>query len=87
MFMFIYAQLLFNNKFQTIASVGSQQSAANVSKDRLKGGFSFFHRRGGKILGGVQVICNMPFLMLWKGHEMANQSVPGGGGEAKFLWG
>ena len=30
--------------------------------------FHFFHRRGGKILGGVQVICNMPFLMLWKGH-------------------
>ena len=26
--------------------------------------FHFFHRRGGKILGGVQVICNMPFLML-----------------------
>ena len=35
----------------------------------FKGGFSFFHRRGGKILGGVQVICNMPFLMLRKGHE------------------
>ena len=40
--------------------------------------FHFFHKRGGKILGGVQVICNMPFLLLWKGHEMANQSAPGG---------
>ena len=40
--------------------------------------FHFFHRRGGKILGGVQVICNMPFLMLREGHEMANQSAPGG---------
>ena len=28
----------------------------------------------------MQVICNMPFLMLWKGHEMANQSAPPGGG-------
>ena len=51
----------------------------------LKGGFSFFSqegwknfRRGGKILGGVQVICNMPFVMLREGHEMANQSPPGG---------
>ena len=49
-----------------------------------KGRFSFFtggwknFGRGGKILGGVQVICNMPFLMLWVGHEMANQSAPGG---------
>ena len=40
--------------------------------------FHFFHRKGGKILGGVQVRRNMPFLMLWEGHEMANQSVPGG---------
>ena len=40
--------------------------------------FHFFHRRGGKILGGVQVICNIPFLMLREGHEMANQSAPGG---------
>ena len=54
-----------------------------------KGGFSFFSqegwknfRRGGKFLGGVQVICHMPFLMLREGHEMANQSAPGGG--AKF---
>ena len=39
--------------------------------------FHFFCRRVGKILGGVQNICNMPFLMLWKGHEMASQSVPG----------
>ena len=39
-------------------------------------------RWGGKVLGGVQVICNMPFLMLWEGHEMANESVPGG--EATF---
>ena len=39
--------------------------------------FRFFYRKGGKILGGVQVRCNMPFLMLWEGHEMANQSVPG----------
>ena len=41
----------------------------------FKGGFSFFSQGGGgggKILGGVQVIRNMPFLMLWKGHEMAN---------------
>ena len=43
-----------------------------------RAGFHFFHRRGGKILGGVQVICNMTFLMLWKGHELANQSAPGG---------
>ena len=42
-------------------------------------------RRGGKILGGVQVICNMPFLMLWEEHEMANQSVPGGGGGVKHF--
>ena len=35
-------------------------------------------RRGAKILGGVQVICNMPFVMLREGHEMANQSLPGG---------
>ena len=40
--------------------------------------FHFFHRRGRKILGGVQVICNMPSLMLREGHEMANQSAPGG---------
>ena len=40
--------------------------------------FNFFHRRGGKSLGGVQVICIMPFLMLWEGHEMANQSAPAG---------
>ena len=38
--------------------------------------FIFFHRRSGKILGEVQVICNMSFI--WEGHEMANQSVPGG---------
>ena len=39
----------------------------------------------GGVLGGVQVICNMTFLMLWKGHGLANQSAPGGGGgEAKF---
>ena len=41
----------------------------------------FFHRRGGKILGGVQA-CNMPFLMLRGGGggglEMSNQSAPGG---------
>ena len=42
------------------------------------GDFHFFHRSGEKILGGVHVICNMPFLMLQEGHEMANQSVPGG---------
>ena len=40
--------------------------------------FIFFHRRGGKILGGVHVICNMLFSMFWKGHEMANESAPGG---------
>ena len=40
--------------------------------------FHFFHRRGGKNLGEVQVICNIPFLMLREGHEMANQSAPGG---------
>ena len=40
--------------------------------------FIFVHRRGGKIFGGVQVIRNVPFLMLWEGHEMANQSAPGG---------
>ena len=40
--------------------------------------FHFFHKRGGKILGGVQVICNILFLMLREGHEMANQSAPGG---------
>ena len=38
--------------------------------------------RGGKILGGVQVIYSMEFLMLWEGNEMANQSALGG--EAKF---
>ena len=43
--------------------------------------FIFFTGGGGKILGEVQVICNMPFLMLWKGYEIANQSAPGG--EAK----
>ena len=32
-----------------------------------------------KNLGGVQVICNMLFFMLHGGHEMANQSSPGGG--------
>ena len=53
----------------------------------IKGRFSLFSqegwknfRRGGKILGGVQVICNMEFLMLWEGNEMANQSAPGVGG-------
>ena len=44
--------------------------------------FFFFHRRGGKILGGVQVICNMQFLMLWKAQEMATKVCQGG--EAKF---
>ena len=34
----------------------------------IKGGFSL---ESEKILGGVQVICNMPFLMLREGHEMA----------------
>ena len=47
-----------------------------------KADFHFFHRRGGKILGGVQVIWNMTFLMLWKGHELAKQMRQGG--EAKF---
>ena len=48
-----------------------------------KGGFSFFFTGGvEKFLGGVQVICNMPFLMLQEGHQMENQSVPGG--EATF---
>ena len=37
--------------------------------------------RGGNILGGVQDICNMPFLMLWQGYEMANQNAPGRWGE------
>ena len=37
-----------------------------------KADFHFFPRRGGKIFGGVQVICNEPFLMLWEEHEMAN---------------
>ena len=49
-----------------------------------KGEFSFFHRRGGKNLGRVQVICNMPFLMLREEHEMANPSAPEG--EATFYW-
>ena len=40
--------------------------------------FHFFNRRDGEILGGVHVICNLPFLMLWKGHEMASQSAPEG---------
>ena len=44
---------------------------------KARADFHFFHRRGGKILGGVQVICNMPFLILRKGHEMAKQSAPG----------
>ena len=44
----------------------------------LQGQILFFSQEGGKTLGGVQVICNMPFLMLWEEHEMSNQSVPGG---------
>ena len=40
--------------------------------------FHFSHRRGGKILGGMHVICNMPFVMLREEHKMANQSPPGG---------
>ena len=44
---------------------------------KSKGGFSFFPWGVGKILGGVQVICNMPSLMLQEEHEMANRSVPG----------
>ena len=40
--------------------------------------YIFFHWSSGKILDGVQIICNMPFLMLWKLHEVANQSGPGG---------
>ena len=44
-----------------------------------KSGFSFFfHRRGGEILGRVQVTCDMPFLMLREVHKMANQSAPEG---------
>ena len=50
----------------------------HIAYYRARADFNFFHRRGGKILGGVQVICNMPFLMLWKGHEMANQCAPWG---------
>ena len=42
--------------------------------------FHSFHRKGGKILVVLQVICNMPFLMPWEGHEMGNKSAPGGGG-------
>ena len=30
------------------------------------------------MLGGVQDICNMPFLMLREGHNMANQTAPEG---------
>ena len=59
-----------------------------VRNTLFKGGFSFFSQegwknfwRGGQILGGVQVICNMPFLMLREGHEMANQSALGGWSE------
>ena len=48
-----------------------------INKGGLKQVFHFFHMRGGRILGGVQVICNMPFLMLHEGHKMAIQSVPG----------
>ena len=56
----------------------------NISVTSTRADFHFFfNRRGGKILGGVQalsysiaqwvqVICNMPFLMLWEDHEMAN---------------
>ena len=51
-------------------------------KSNTRTDFVFFCRRGGKILGGVQVICNMPFLMLWKGQEMATKVHQGG--EAKF---
>ena len=50
----------------------------NFHHSHPRADFQFFHRRGGKILGEVQVICNMPFLMLWKAHEMANQSAPRG---------
>ena len=37
---------------------------AYVVDPMCKGRFLFFHRRGRKILGRVQVMCNMPFLML-----------------------
>ena len=43
------------------------------------GGFSFFSQEGWKNFrwgASLQVICNMPFFMLWKGHEMANQTAP-----------
>ena len=40
--------------------------------------FHFFSQEGWKNFRWGVVICNMPFLMVWEGHEMANQSVPGG---------
>ena len=54
--------------------------------------FHFFHRGGAKILGRVQVICNMPFLMLRERHKIVNQSAPVGvkrhsGGVKHFLRG
>ena len=41
----------------------------HIAYYRATADFHFFHRRGGEILGGVQVICNMPFLMLRKGMK------------------
>ena len=49
-----------------------------------KGEYSFFSPEGGRNLGRVQVICNMPFLMLREEHEMANPSAPEI--EATFYW-
>ena len=38
----------------------------NISTLQARVDFHFLHRRGGKIWGGVQVICNMLFLLPWE---------------------
>ena len=53
-------------KWRKLASAMRQLAYAS------RADFHFFHRRGGIIVGGVQVICNMPFLMLRERHEMTN---------------
>ena len=62
---------------QTFFDINADRFFSLLARLKTRADFHFFHRRGGKVLGGVQVICNMPFLMLWKGHEMANQCAPG----------
>ena len=43
------------------------QLKRGLTKTKLaKGGFSLFSQEGGKNSGGVEVICNMSFLLLWE---------------------